>query len=1142
MSQQNQQQTQAQVFTKDEFIRQYKMLSQSNNEYEKEAANQYILQFQTCSEVWMVAREMIVDPPSQQLQALGAQILCNKLKNHYSQLSSQQKLELRKFLFNVLQQYCSFGNQVISKVAKNQIVHSIAILGFTGIFQDWQTFVEDICAFMRLEGSDEYFICGIEILENVANQENMEKVVTDMKAFQRIRSLFQSQASQLSGIFNTLLGHQNQNVGLKTLDCIESWAGSQFKYQIFLDEPLVTNLIILLNSIDEEVFERVAKIMLEGIKHSNNADILETANVKQSLNLLKIEEVRSLKTLIDALAIRLNDFLTMDQVNPESKFCKYYVEITTEIAQKFSILILENSEHSIKLLQLMVICTQHPNRSISYTTFEFWVSFYRTLKTYVPNIQDPSSDWLIQPYLEVFKTVLEKSKLKKLSATLDGDAKKKQKKFQLLKKYSLFQDADDGSEFGADFSSSQYKLDDCCHNDSGDDDFSGHQPLSFDLDQIDSAFTKIRVQNYRIYARDIFNVVYNVLSQFRGQQGINSLLQILYTLINKEQFLAQNNFTDANEANKNYYISVEVCLFVVQTMAENMFPGPLEGNDENYTYFFDFIVNNNEFPAHQSTVSMAMQLFYNAQVELTKNPQLFDSTIKFILRYLLDDNLGLMSAQTFSGIIKGVGQNNYIETFRFVAQFFVQNINKIVRQDVMDEFIQGVFGFALSLKTEQHQLEAIQNLLQLIQQMLDNTKSSIENITEQKEKESLLLRAIGILQSLLSGFSTEAIGLDVKNSIATFVQQNFEFLTLAFDVLTMKTNAAPLISQFTSIFRYVTKIFNDQNNNLVFYDQYIIFLNTSIKISQRNPILFSETMSIFKQILDLTKNSSYHQNFLLWLEQYFNEYNQFYIKFMTQADPQQPAVLYPQIQLQHQVAPADKNKDPDLITNFYDIQFKVITQFTQYYLNHNSFRAVIELSFDVIKSISHYEMTRSIIIFYYEFIKHCSQFPQTQEYVLKILDTTIDILTNVNSNLIHNISNLFIKFVDINKDHCEQLREYIMKCFQQKEKYSQFNDNQKKILVDCIIKFSLENNNLNQLKSLLSDFYQVYKGIFSAKEMFMNYEMKLKGFNHNNQNNQASQNGAINHISPNFLNQLSNTLLLRNQPIKNASDLDDLFK
>jgi len=62
----------------------------------------------------------------------------------------------------------------------------------------------------------------------------------------------------------------------------------------------------------------------------------------------------------------------------------------------------------------MVICTQHSNRFISQTTFDFWISFYRTLKTYVLDISESSNDWLIEPYLEVFRTVLQKCRLKKL--------------------------------------------------------------------------------------------------------------------------------------------------------------------------------------------------------------------------------------------------------------------------------------------------------------------------------------------------------------------------------------------------------------------------------------------------------------------------------------------------------------------------------------------------------------------------------------------------------------------------------------------------------------------------------------------------------------------------------------------------------
>ena len=112
-------------------------------------------------------------------------------------------------------------------------------------------------------------------------------------------------------------------------------------------------------------------------------------------------------------------------------------------------------------------------------------------------------------------------------------------------------------------------------------------------------------------------------------------------------------------------------------MAENAFQG---GQcEENFGFFFEFIVNNKDFPEHQSTVKMAMQLFYNAQTELAKNIALFDSTIKFIFKYILDINLGFMSAQTFSGIVKGVGPTDAIETFKFVGQFFIENLEKITQ-------------------------------------------------------------------------------------------------------------------------------------------------------------------------------------------------------------------------------------------------------------------------------------------------------------------------------------------------------------------------------------------------------------------------------------------------------------------------------
>lgn len=141
----------------------------------------------------------------------------------------------------------------------------------------------------------------------------------------------------------------------------------------------------------------------------------------------------------------------------------------------------------------------------------------------------------------------------------------------------------------------------------------------------------------------------------------------------------------------------EVCLFAVQSMADTI-GSVSSGGDSGYCEFISFIVNCSDFPSHKKTVGMAMQLFYDAQTELMKSQQLFDATIRFIFKYLLDDSIGLMAAQTFSGIIKGLGLNDAIDTFKFVANFFVINIQTIKRDEVLDELIQGVFSFALNLR------------------------------------------------------------------------------------------------------------------------------------------------------------------------------------------------------------------------------------------------------------------------------------------------------------------------------------------------------------------------------------------------------------------------------------------------------------
>jgi hypothetical protein len=61
--------------------------------------------------------------------------------------------------------------------------------------------------------------------------------------------------------------------------------------------------------------------------------------------------------------------------------------------------------------------------------------------------------------------------------------------------------------------------------------------------------------------------------------------------------------------------------------------------------------------------------------------------MKFFLKYVLDDRLGLIAAETFTGIIKEVGPNDAIETFKYAGTFFVENIDRIKQGRVLDELI-----------------------------------------------------------------------------------------------------------------------------------------------------------------------------------------------------------------------------------------------------------------------------------------------------------------------------------------------------------------------------------------------------------------------------------------------------------------------
>lgn len=102
-----------------------------------------------------------------------------------------------------------------------------------------------------------------------------------------------------------------------------------------------------------------------------------------------------------------------------------------------------------------------------------------------------------------------------------------------------------------------------------------------------------------------------------------------------------------------------------------------------------------------------------------------------------------------------------------------------------------------------------------------------------------------------------------------------------------------------------------------------------------------------KVILDLTKSSGSHQRqFLRWLEEHYNGFNHFFLSFF-----------------------AAHKQDPDMIMHFFEIQLRVTRTFPAFFFCSVSLAALTDFAFTTVVKISQNEMTRSILIFFYEFVK-----------------------------------------------------------------------------------------------------------------------------------------------------------------------------
>lgn len=100
--------------------------------------------------------------------------------------------------------------------------------------------------------------------------------------------------------------------------------------------------------------------------------------------------------------------------------------------------------------------------------------------------------------------------------------------------------------------------------------------------------------------------------------------------------------------------------------------------------------------------------------------------------------------------------------------------------------------------------------------------------------------------------------------------------------------------------------------------------------------------------------------------------------------------------------------------HFFEIQLRVLRYFPGFFLSSASAAALTEFAFTTAVKIAQYEMTRSILNFFYEFIKFAViHIPsEAQKVAISVLGVVVEILPNVSSNLLHNIALVIVKLVE----------------------------------------------------------------------------------------------------------------------------------
>lgn len=489
-----------------------------------------------------------------------------------------------------------------------------ALIAIFLLTSSYPGFFDDLLQFMQTDEGN--LTTGLEILDSFAS--NLDQIVIEKKKAVRIKCIILEEIPhKFTGLFEFLLSsNPNKSLQEKTLQTLKSWVG--IKLQVLtLTNKLIDELLRVFdeNCQESEKLEIITEIIVDSLKNCNHAEILESSSLLNAEKLITENERKNIQKIIEYLGVKKASHFLQNSNNEKSFFCRCYTEIISVLAEKFTIFILENTEFSHAILKLLLMVSAHRNLSISHLTFDFWVSFYQTLNKHVPNIKQSENDFLIAPFVDLFKIIFEKCKMRSFKL-----------KSKDLKAYS-----------------SPRKQKNVIHISESDD-------VLIEEDE-ENEGNKVTISSYRAYSEDIFYNVYRVLFEFRGQQGVNLFFSLIRERMSKEFIVSQYGSVANNEHEllAEYIISTEAALFATKSMLDNLIF--IESNP----FIHDILrLIISDLPYEGIVVKTALQFIYDASEQLKFSDDIIENVYKFVLQFIVDQRLGKLSSQVKKYLIKKI--------------------------------------------------------------------------------------------------------------------------------------------------------------------------------------------------------------------------------------------------------------------------------------------------------------------------------------------------------------------------------------------------------------------------------------------------------------------------------------------------------